>query len=124
MTKRLASAVATAITAIMAFAAAPASAQLTTEVYIPIGESPGVSDGDSIIGTISDIEYDDYTMTVSASGKTHTVRMTPDTRYYIDRSDDKEQSETGDFDDCREGQRIEAYVDDDGDAIWIKIDAG
>ena len=112
------------LAALLAVLAAPAAAQQTTEVYIPIGESPGVSDSDSVIGTIADIEYDDYTMTVSANGETHAVRMTSDTRYYIDRSDDKKQSETGDFDDCREGQRIEVYLDDEGDAIWIKIDAG
>ena len=104
-------------------AASAAMAQQTTEVYIPIGESPGVSGQDSIIGTITDIEYDDYTMTISADGESHAVSITPDTRYYIDRSDDKERSKAGTFDDCREGQRIEAYVDDNGDAIWIKIDA-
>lgn len=100
-----------------------ATAQRATEVYIPIGESPGVSGSESVIGTIADIEYEQHSMQVSSGGKFHTVHIAPDTRFYLDRSGDKERSVTGSFADCREGRRIEAWVNDDGDAIWIKIAA-
>ncbi len=103
--------------------AAPAAAQRATEVYIPIGESPGVSGSKSIIGTITDIQYEQREMTISSGGETRTVRITPETRYYLDKSGDKEQSVTARLEDCREGRRIEAYVDDGGNAVWIKIAA-
>ena len=100
-----------------------ATAQRATEVYIPIGESPGVTGDESVIGTITDIdyEYEQHSMTVAGDGESRTVTVTPQTRYYIDKSAEKESSVTGSFEDCREGRRIEAYVDENGDAIWIKI---
>ena len=98
-----------------------AAAQQATEVYIPIGESPGISGKESIIGSISDIEYEQQRMMVSTGGASRSVRITPQTRFYLDRSDNQKRSVAGSFDDCREGRRVEAYVDDNGKAIWIKI---
>ena len=101
----------------------PASAQMETEVYIPIGESPGVSGDKSVIGTITDIGYagDEHQLTVTVDGETRTFSVTSATRYYIDKSATKGHNVAGSFDDCEEGRLIEAYVDDDGHAIWIKI---
>lgn len=101
--------------------AAPAAAQRATEVHIPIGESPGVSGSDSVIGTITDIDYSQHRMMVSVDGEARTVKTTPKTRYYLDRSRERERSEAADFSECREGRLIEAYVDDGGNAVWIKI---
>ena len=101
--------------------AAPAAAQRATEVYIPIGESPGVSDSESIIGTITDVDYSQHRMEVASAGETRTVNTTEETRYYLDRSAEGESSEAAGFNECREGRRIEAYIDDSGNAIWIKI---
>lgn len=97
--------------------------QRATEVYIPIGESPGVSAAESVIGIITGIEYEQHRMTVSTGGGNRTVVITPDTRYYIDKSSDKERNVTGSLDDCREGRRIEVYVHENEEAIWIKIAA-
>lgn len=100
-----------------------ATAQLATEVYIPIGKSPGISGEKSVIGTITGIDYENEQnrMTVAVDGAPRAVTMTPATRYYLDRSGERRRSVTGSVEDCREGQRVEAYVDDDGNAIWIKI---
>lgn len=108
----------------LALLASPmATAQQATEVYIPIGESPGVSGKESVIGSISAIEYEQHRMTVSSGDTASSVTITPKTRFYLDKSGDKSSSVTGDFNDCRVGRRIEAYLDDNGDAIWIKIAA-
>lgn len=114
----------TACLALALFAATAASAQRATEVYIPIGESPGVSDSDSVLGTIESVEYERHRMTVVVDGETRVVALTPDTRYYLDRSDSKERNVAGTVEDCRAGRRIEAWLDADGEAIWVKIDAG
>lgn len=112
-----------ALTTMVLLSCSVAMAQRTTEVYIPIGESPGVSGEQSIVGTIADVDYDRYSMIVSTGTERRTIEMTPDTRYYIDRSGEHEKSVAGNIHDCHEGQRIEAYVDADGDAVWIKIAA-
>ena len=111
------------LTMLLSLLCAAASAQRATEVYITIGESPGVAGSESVVGTITHVEYGEDRMTVSTRGGERTVTITPKTRYYIDRSSEQERSVTGSFEDCREGRRIEAYVDDGGDAVWIKIDA-
>ncbi len=100
-----------------------AFSQQATEVYIPIGESPGVSGDDSIIGSISSVDHEDYRMMVSVAGETKPVTMTPATRYYLDKTRAKKQNKMSSFEDCEVGQRIEAYVDDDGNAVWVKIEA-
>lgn len=97
------------------------TAQQTTEVYIPIGESPGVGDDESIIGSIVNVAYGEQRMTIAAAGETRTVAMTPKTRYYIDRSSQKARSEVGSYEDCETGMRVEVYLNDDGEAIWVKM---
>ena len=111
------------LTLLALLAVIPAAAQRATEVYIPIGESPGVSGSDSVIGTITDVDYSQHKMTVTSDGAAQTVKTTTETRYYLDKSADAESSKAAGFDECREGRRIEAYLDDSGYAIWIKIAA-
>ena len=101
-----------------------AAAQQETEVYIPIGESPGVSGEQSIIGSISQIAYDERRMTISTGTDMRTVTMSPKTRYYIDRSNVEGQNELGSYEYCEAGMRVEVYVDDDGEAIWVKVQPG
>lgn len=105
--------------AILAWTAAPA--QRATEVYIPIGESPGVSDSESVVGTVSSVEYENHRMTISTASETRPVTLTQNTLYYIDNSRDKKRNTTGGVEDCEVGSRIEAYINDDGEAVWVKV---
>lgn len=100
-----------------------APAQQATEIYIPIGESPGISGDESIIGSISSIDYQRYQMTVSTVDGRQTLTMTKSTRYYIDRNAEKKRNMTGDVEDCEVGSRIEAYVNEEGVVVWVKVTA-
>ena len=60
---------------------------------------------------------------LSVDGETKMVKMTPATRYYVDKTQTRKQNKTGSFEDCEIGQRIEAYVNDDGNVVWVKIEA-
>ena len=95
--------------------------QQTTEVYIPIGKSPGVSATKSIIGTISATDYDAHQTTITANGVSTTVTMTDKTLYYLDRNQVKQTNSMGSFNDCEEGRRVEVKTDTDGNVEWIKI---
>lgn len=108
-----------AMFAVLAWTAAPA--QRATEVYIPIGESPGISESESVVGTVSNVEYENHQMTISTTTETRSVTLTQDTRYYIDKSRNKKRNRTGGVEDCEVGSRVEAYVNDDGEAIWVKV---
>ena len=53
-----------------------ALAEKTTELYLPIGKSPGLSDKISLIGTIAEVNSQDQTLTVTGASGTYTVRTT------------------------------------------------
>ena len=110
-----------ALLALTAWTEAPA--QRATEVYIPIGESPGISASESVIGSISSIDYAQYHMTITTPVESITVMLTNRTLYYIDNSNQKMRSVTGGIEDCEVGSRVEALVNDDGEAVWVKVQA-
>jgi hypothetical protein len=101
--------------------ATSSAGQQATEVYIPIGKSPGVSNVQSVIGTISATDHDAYHATIMVNGVARTVTMTEKTIYYLDRNEAKKQNSLGSFEDCEIGRRVEAKLDDDGYVVWIKI---
>jgi len=100
-----------------------ATAQRATEVYIPIGESPGISTSESVIGSVSSIEYAQYRMTITTPVASVTVMLTDRTLYYVDNSKQKIRSVTGGIEDCEVGSRVEAFVNDEGEVVWVKVRA-
>lgn len=111
------------ITIAAALFCADATAQQATEVYIPIGDSPGVSKDKSWIGEITTVDYGDMRVEVNTSRGMRQIKVDGKTRFYLDRTRYRKKSETGTMQDCRVGRRIEAYVGDDGKAYWIKVEA-
>lgn len=101
-----------------------ANGQQTTERYIPVGQSPGISAARSVIGKITDLDYESYAMNVAAGKHTTTVTMTPETIYYVDRSHMKRTNSIGSFDDCAVGQQVEVNLGPDGKVDWVKIRPG
>ena len=103
---------------------AVASAQRSTEMYIPIGQSPGLA-GKTSIGTIASVDVTAQTLVVNDGTVQRTVRCDERTPIWVDRSAEKRSSETGALSNCKVGQRVEVkYVDnakDAGQAEWIKV---
>lgn len=86
-------------------------AQKSTELYIPIGRSPGLSaQGKTITGTVTKVDGD--TITVGA----HTIRVTADTKIFLDRSAVKKISSYGSRSDIKLGAFVESYTSE-----WLKI---
>lgn len=100
-------------------------AQQTTERYIPIGESPGVSGAYSYIGEIVAVDMDSHTLTVEDEAGRHTMRVTDATRIWLDRSRQRRAALEGDYEDCEVGRRVEIMhaQDDPMVAEWIKVEA-
>ncbi len=98
-----------------------ALAQQATEIFIPIGESPGVSDGESILGTIQRVDYESRSMDVRGRDGTLTVQMDDRTRYYIDLTRAGQRNRYGSLADCDLGHYVEIRLRDDGKVDWIKI---
>lgn len=99
-----------------------ASGQQATEVYIPIGESPGVSGHASLRGVILSIDYATRSMEIQLSDRSRTVSMNDLTRYYLDRTGRRQSNSIGTLHDCESGRAVEVNMSGDGTAEWVKIE--
>lgn len=99
-----------------------AHGQQATEIYIPIGSSPGLSASETLIGTIASVDYAAQSIDVRSSDGTMTVTMDDKTRYYLDRSRRGRTNQTGSIADCKVGRTVELKFTLDGLVDWIKID--
>lgn len=92
-------------------------AQQATELFIPIGKSPGLSrEGKTIIGKVNAISSDKI---VTVSGRT--VRVVDASEIYFDRSSIKKQNTYGKFDDIKIDKSVEVYAPSNSIVIWLKI---
>jgi hypothetical protein len=97
--------------------------QQSTERYIPIGESPGVVDEETVVGEINDVDYETRSMQVRDSEGLKTVRMIASTRYYLDRTHYKRSNQSATVQDCRVGRKVEVKFYADGTVDWVKIES-
>lgn len=107
-------------------AATPAGGQKATERYIPLGQSPGVSQKLTVIGRISAVDPQRRTITVAGPSGAGAVEVKGDTRIWIDRSKAGQTNINGSFADLRAGRTVEVkFVDPvrKRTAEWIKVEA-
>lgn len=98
------------------------SAQVTTERYIPVGQSPGLSGVSTFIGEIQSV--DDLTCTVGNADETRTIELTAETRVWLDRSSLRQATATGTASDLVLGRTVEVKYQDEEvreRADWIKV---
>lgn len=84
-----------------------AAAQKATEIYIPIGKSPGLSGRQTIVGRVTSMSDRDHTITVQAPGRSWTGAVTKETNIYLDRSSLRLTNLYGSFADCPDGALVE-----------------
>lgn len=116
-----------AIPIILLCAAGQGLAQQQTEIYIPIGESPGLSGTYSDIGQIVGFDATSRTLSLAIEGGTRPVYIAGDTNIWLDRSGARLPNVGGDVSDLESGRRAEVkYVDFTRReaAAWIKVEAG
>jgi hypothetical protein len=115
------------ITAIILLSTSCALAQRATELFIPIGKSPGISGVCSMTGTIDSAYTSDHMLKMStSSGENYGVQITDETKIYLDRSILKQTNKIGTYSDCKVGAYCEVLYEshtrkDYGEAEWIKI---
>jgi len=93
-------------------------AQKSTELYIPIGQSPGLSkEGKTVFGPVSEIRPD---KTIVVFG--YTVKFTDKSEVYLDRSKVRKANIYGTFDDIAVKKIVEAYAPTNNEIVWIKVE--
>jgi len=103
-----------------------AHAQRTTERYIPLGQSPGMSGKTTLIGTVSAFDSGERSLAVQSAAGSQRVKLTDATRLWLDRSAAGQPTLVATPAELRAGRRIEVKLGDAGGrgtAEWIKIDA-
>lgn len=96
-----------------------AHGQKASEQFIPIGQSPGISNTYTYIGVIEAV--DPQLRTITAAG--YTVSITNETRIWLDRSLQKLSNQTGSFDDLQTGRKVEVYMGAAQSQVaeWVKV---
>ena len=104
-----------------------AGVQQATEMFIPIGQSPGISKTATVIGTIESVDAEKRTIVVKSDGGSAAATITEKTRIFLDRSRRKEPNRDGAFEDLEEGARVEVLYQGrtraaSGPAEWVKVE--
>ena len=104
--------------------ATPAAAQQATERYVPIGRSPGLSDGATLLGSVEAVDVEGGLLTLQDATGSHAVETGSATRIWWDRTALGESNGVASLSDCREGLDVEVKLDATGRlAEWIKLRA-
>ena len=101
------------------------AAEKATELYVPIGQSPGLSGKYAAAGRIEQVNYQKNTLTMSSGSGTYTVKVSERTRYYLDRSKAGQTNRYGSLSDCKQGMMVEVRFEKDErnrPAEWIKLE--
>lgn len=120
--------VASCIVAASILVATSLFSQRATELYMPIGKSPGLSEEEvTVIGTVESVDEEERSFTIAGADGPASAVVTERTHIYLDRSELQRSNLYGDFDDLKVGRRVEVLYEDrdsigEGPAEWIKIE--
>jgi len=115
----------TAIICVLIIGALSVQAEKETELYIPIGQSPGLSGKYTVMGKIDQVDSQNQSIKMSGPSGSYSVKLTPDTSIYLDRSNDRLPNTYGTLADCRAGDTVEVKFEDNSrnkSAEWIKVE--
>ena len=101
-----------------------ASAQKTTELFIPIGKSPGLSGEYTKMGTIEEVIAQAQTIRMSDASGSDTIQVAEGTSIWLDKSKMKSTNQVGSFSDLVAGRIVEVKFKDndpEGGVEWIKV---
>ena len=110
---------------LLASATSGAHAHQMSEIYIPIGQSPGLSGTQTVIGEVLSVDSAERTIQVKGPDGTQTVSIGDATYIWLDRSGSKQKNTYGTDADCKPGSRVEIKFKDPAartTAEWIKVE--
>jgi len=103
---------------------AQAHGQQMTEMYIPIGQSPGVSGKSSLMGAIEWVNPQKHTLAVLGPSGIQEILLTDRTRIWLDRTQVRLPNQSGTLANLHKGLRVEVKFRDADQkrvADWIKV---
>ena len=105
-----------------------AHGQKATEIFIPIGQSPGLSNKITVIGTIETIDPRGQTIAIAGPSGSWSATITGRTKIWLDKSTLRLPNQKGSFADLQKGRLAEVKYEDPegrgkakGPVEWIKV---
>jgi hypothetical protein len=98
--------------------------QQMTEIYIPIGQSPGVSGKTSLMGEIAWFDAEKKTLAVAGPSGTQAMVLTDRTRIWLDRTQARLSNQIGTLANLQKGLKVEVKFRDADQkrvAEWVKV---
>jgi hypothetical protein len=115
-------------TALLALALANtpyAWAQKLTEMYVPIGQSAGLSGKHTLQGAVQVVNAAERSMTLVQGSSSVTVKLGANVPVWIDRSKQQQSNSAGTLADARPGMLVEVkFMKNNlagGEAEWVKL---
>jgi hypothetical protein len=101
--------------------------QKATELYTPIGKSPGLSGKLTVVGSIESVNEESRSITIAGPSETRSAHITDRTKIYLDRSKLGQPNRYGAFSDLEKGLRAEVLYENrergvEGPAEWVKVE--
>ena len=114
-----------AIICMMTIGAFSVRAEKATELFIPIGQSPGLSGEYTVLGEINQVDVKNQRITMSGPSGSYSVNLTKDSMIFLDRSKAGRSNAYGTLADCNVGDTVEVKFKDNSrtnPVEWIKVE--
>ena len=100
--------------------------QKSTEIFIPVGKSPGLSGKYTVLGKIETVNAQNQTITIADPSGSYTVKISKKTQIWLDNSKLKKTNQKGTFADLRKDLLAEIKFEENkrkdlGTAEWVKV---
>ncbi len=113
------------LVALLGSSAASAFAQKATEMFIPIGQSAGLSGKHTLLARVQSVNEAQRSLTVLHDGTAYTAKLGAMTPVWLDRSSLKQANSVGSLSDVKPGMTVELKYQKNnrgaGDAEWVKV---
>ncbi len=111
--------------ALLGAIATPGMAQKATEMFIPLGQSTGLSGKHTLIAPVQSVNLAQRTLTLVHEGQAYTAKLGARTPVWLDRSKLQQPNSVGSLADVRPGMAAEIKFQKNnrssGDAEWVKV---
>ncbi|MEQ1806339.1 MAG: hypothetical protein ABL900_13270 [Burkholderiaceae bacterium] len=113
------------VAALLGTIATPCLSQKATEMFIPVGQSVGLSGKHTLLAAVQSVDEAQRSVTLVKDGTSHTVKLGAKTPVWLDRSKMQKSNAVGALGDVKPGMTVEVKFQKNnraaGDAEWVKL---
>jgi hypothetical protein len=113
------------VAALLGTIATPCLSQRATEMFIPLGQSAGLSGKHTLLARVQAVDAGQRSLTLMQDGASYTVKLGDGTPVWLDRSKMQQSNAVGALSDVKPGMTVEVKFQKNnrtaGDAEWVKL---